>query len=33
MTNDGAATVPTSTELNANQTKKIKKHDKIHDAC
>jgi hypothetical protein len=33
MTNDAAATVPTSTLLNANQTKKIKKHDKIHDAC
>ena len=33
MTGDGAARVPTSTLLNANQIEKIKKHDKIHDAC
>ena len=33
MTDDGAATVPTSTLLNADQAEKIKKHDKILDAC
>ena len=33
MTDDGGATVPTSTLLNADQAEKIKKHDKILDAC